>query len=316
MSYQVLHTKSLRHQQGVAVIVALFIVALVAAMSYFMISALERDTERTTLIVREAQAELAAQGAILWAMNSLKQNWERQQPNQLIDKMPLQSPLIESNGFRIQATIEDMQGRYNINNLAENVAMNEFVRLLQVTNPSLSRDQAIDIFESVMVWLNQDLPHQQLNEYYFSRPIPYQNAGRKMMIVTELSMIKGITPAIYTALSPYLSTLPQVTKINVQTAPVPVLMALGTEVTKAVANQIVLQRQSQPFVTVDMFSNLDVVKNHHVPLDQVGVTSSYFLVRTEVKIEDQRLVIDTLLVRTVKDKKAKVTIIWQSKGAQ
>src|SRR5258708_1218566 len=103
------------HQQGVVIVVALFIVALVATMAYVMMARLERDTRCTTLILRDTQAEFYAQGSIAWAMDQLRNNWEKQKPNQLVDITPITSPVMNENGYRIVSTIYDMQARYNLN---------------------------------------------------------------------------------------------------------------------------------------------------------------------------------------------------------
>lgn len=316
MSYLSLRqNKSLQKQQGVAIIVALFIVALVATMAYLMMTSLQRDTERTDLIVRNTQAEMSAQGSILWAMNTLQSNWEKQQPKRMIDRMPVTSPIDTVNGFQVHSTIEDMQGRFNINNLANNVGLNEFVRLLQVIDPELNQEKAMAIMQAVIVWVSRGAPNHDYNEFYFAQAVPYRNAGRIMQTIAEFSMIKGITPKLYRSLLPYLSALPESTKMNVQTALAPVLMTLSPSMTTEMANQLILMRATQPFVSVDDFMNLDVIKNNHIATDQITTTSSYFLVTTEVKIEDQRLVIYTLMQRVTKDKKAKVNILWQSKGS-
>jgi len=41
--------RSLKRQQGVVIVIALFVVGLVATMSYVMLARLARDTERTAL---------------------------------------------------------------------------------------------------------------------------------------------------------------------------------------------------------------------------------------------------------------------------
>src|SRR5262245_19487824 len=95
--------RSLRRQQGVVLVVALFIVALVATMAYVMMIRLERDTHRTTLLLRNMQAEFYAQGTIDWAKETLRTNWLKQQgkQNTLVDITPIQSPVQEINGYKI-----------------------------------------------------------------------------------------------------------------------------------------------------------------------------------------------------------------------
>lgn len=59
-------------QQGVAIIMALFIMALVATMAYAMMARLDRDIGRTDLMLKEMQAVYYAQASVAWAMDQLK----------------------------------------------------------------------------------------------------------------------------------------------------------------------------------------------------------------------------------------------------
>ena len=117
---------SLKRQQGVVIVVALFIVALVATMAYMMMSRFSRDTLRTSLILRNTQAEFYARGSIVWAIDQLRTNWEKRKPNQIVDVMPVKSPVIDVNGYKISSTIYDMQARFNLNNLNNANAQKRF----------------------------------------------------------------------------------------------------------------------------------------------------------------------------------------------
>ncbi|MBV9575373.1 MAG: general secretion pathway protein GspK, partial [Gammaproteobacteria bacterium] len=99
------------------IVIALFIVALAATMAYVMMSRLERDTRRTSLLLHYTQANFYAQGSIVWAMDQLRNNWERQKTNKLVDEIPIKSPENVMNGYKISSTIYDMQSRFNLNNL-------------------------------------------------------------------------------------------------------------------------------------------------------------------------------------------------------
>lgn len=308
------HPPSLQRQRGVVIVVALFIVALVAAMSYLMMARLERDTRRTTLILRHTQAELYAQGSVLWARDVLRQNWENQQAERLIDKMPLTSPAENVNGYHIQSTITDLQGNFNINNLAQTNAQPSFKRLILVLNPNLSDGQAVTLTKAVADWVTPGLKQTTFDQYYLSRPEPYRAPHHAMASVTELRLVKGITPAIYTALLPHISALPAVTPINVQTASIPALLTIDPKMTIDAAKALVALRQQKAFTTAQTFLESDVGKNNHIKSDQITVVSHYFLVETTVSIEQQQLVTYTILQRVAQDNKAKVNVIWQSKG--
>lgn len=303
-----------RKQQGVVIIVALFIVALVATMAYIMMSRLVRDTRQTTLIMRNIQAEDYAQGSIAWARDHLKNNIERQKPKQLVDAASMESPVKEMNGYKIASKIEDLQARYNLNNLTDPTAQLDFTRLIRAVVPTMSPEQALELARAIGDWIMPITAENQYAKYYLALPSPYRAAHRAMQSISELRLVKGVTPAIYQALEPYIATLPGTTMINLQTALAPVLMTLSPEMTIESAKAIEAIRKSGLITSTEAFYNLDVVKNNHLPANKLTATSTYFLVQTDVIIENQHLLLYTVLERKMNGNQATVSIVYQSKG--
>lgn len=301
-------------QQGVVIVVALFIVALVATMSYVMMARLERDTRRTTLLVRDTQAALYAQGSIAWAMDQLRDNWAKRKPNQLVDNTPIQSPENEANGYRIKSTIYDMQARFNLNNLADEKGLQCFKRLLKIVDATLTPEQIDNIQRATTDWILPGANQNQFGRYYAELSQPYRAAHRPMVSASELRLVKGIDAKLLTALQPYITALPENTLINVQSAPPIILMMLSENMDLSAAKGVELLRSTTPFTSNQAFLNVDIVKNHQIKSDQITVTSRYFLVETEVAVDNQRTVLYTLLKRLEQGKKASILILWQSKG--
>lgn len=310
------HLQCLSHkrQEGVVIVIALFIVALIATMAYFMMSRLERDTQRTRLILRNVQAELYAQGSIAWAQDQLRDDWEKQKPNQLIDVTPIQSPVDEEKGYKIKSTIYDMQARYNLNNLINATSQDDFRRLLQALDPNLSEEKARDITRAVVDWISPNAQQNEFSHYYLTLPLAYRAAHRPMLSVSELRLVKGMTSALFAALEPYVTTLPEATVVNIQAALAPVFVTLSSHLSLETGKAIEQIRSQTSFVSTDYFVNLDIIKNHPIDQQKITVVSHYFLVETTVAIEKQQLVLYTLLERMIKDKKTIIQTLWQSKG--
>lgn len=306
--------KSLKRQQGVVIVVALFFVALVATISYLMMARLERDTRRTSLLLRNTQAEFYAQGSIDWAKAQLRDNFNNQKPNQPVDKMPLKSAENEVQGYRIVSVINDMQARLNLNHVMNAEGQADFKRLVHVVVPNLDANQITTLQLSLLDWV---MPGDSMNEkgkYYLTLSPPYRAAHRMMVSASELQLIEGMTPTLYAALAPYIAALPTVAPVNVQTASAAVLASLSESMTLETGKAIEQIRQQQNFPTIDAFLNLDIMKNHKISADKITILSQYFLVETTVKIEKQKVVLYTLLERIGKDGKSTVNVVWQSKG--
>lgn len=301
-------------EQGVVLVLALFIVTLVAALAYHMMSRQERDTFRTSLIINNVAQEMTAKGSVAWAVIQLIENWEQQKPNQLVDRMPVRSPTDTVNGYQVYSIINDMQARFNLNNLIDVKMQDSFKLLLKAVAPDLSLDDATKLTNNIVNWINPAAAQSDLDKYYAGLSPPYRSAHALMTMSSELQLVKDVSLKLYQALQPYIIALPQMTKINVETAEIPVLMSLSPTITAEKAGEIVSARNQTPLVSTDAFANLDFVKDANIAATMITTTSNYFLVETHVQKGEQDLVVYTLLVRKTNEKKAIVNIVWESKG--
>lgn len=305
--------KSLKRQQGVVIVVALFFVALVVTMAALMYSRLERDTRRTHLLLRNTQAEFYAQGSIAWAMDQLRIDAEKQKPDIRVDAIPIQSPVNEMNGYKVFSVINDMQARFNLNNLTNVESQKDFIRLLKLVDPQVTDQQAQEITLAIVDWIIPGQQQNEFNKYYMSLSPPYRAAHRVMVSASELRLIKGVTSALYQALEPYVTALPIATSlVNVQTAKAPVFAALSPTMTLETGLALEKAMTKTIITSTQGFLNLDLVKNHHIPADKITVVSHYFLVETVVAVEGQRIVLYTLLERP--ENSNSINVIWQSKS--
>lgn len=302
-------------QQGVVIIIALFVVALVATMSYVMMARLSRDTRATTLIVENASAELFAQGSVAWAIDALGANAKAQTKGALTDKMPLVSDVQTINGYRVSSTIYDMQARFNINNLTSPDTKEAFLVMLKALVPTLSAEKAKSLTDAIADWI-APVKENQMSQYYESLQPPYRPAHRAMVSISELALVKGMTPAIFAVIAPSVTALPVPTAININTAEWPVLMTIGKNMTPVLAQSIVAIRKQTPFLETSKLLEIPSLKQANITAvdTAITVTSSYFLLETNVEIENNRTVLYTLLERVAGQANAPVSILWQSKG--
>ncbi len=295
-------------------IVALFVMSLVAAAAVAMIVRAHIDTRRTELLLNADQATLYAQGSVNWAIDQLNRDWEQQKPSQLIDRTPIHSKTDHFNGYQVESTIEDMQAYFNINNLQAIEYQDDFVRLLQTVNPQIETETAKEITLAVRDWITPIIKNSGLDKYYTGLNPPYRAPHHLMVSISELRLIKGITPDLFNRLSPYVAALPDTTPINFNSAPALVFMSLSATLTIEAANAIAVYRQKSPFIELQKFLDFDIVKNNPIPPGKLTATSSYFLVKTNVTVGQQRIILYTLLVRTAQETKSRVAILWQTKG--
>lgn len=310
------HTNAIpfRKQIGSAIIVALFVVALVAAAAIAMITRIQQDTRRAELILNSNQAYFYAQGSIAWAMDQLINDWKNQQPQQVIDKTPITSPSKKMDNATITSTIYDAQGLFNLNNLADASYRENFMRLIKAVSPKTNTKDIQNIIVATVDWIASNGKPGSLDEYYSKQVPAYRSPHQLMTSPSELRLVKGMTAELFSLLSPFVTALPTTTQININNAPLPVLMSLSPSLNLDSAKAIDAFRKQKPFAPLQNFLNFDVVKNNSFKENQTTITSQYFLVKTNINIGDQNITLYTLMLREIKNSRAVVTLLWQSKG--
>ena len=108
------------------------------------------------------------------------------------------------------------------------------IRLLQALNEaSLPLDEAMALTEAISDFIDPDTNRRrdgaEANEYRYA-DYPYLPANRALASVSELRSVRGMTPEIYEALVPLVTVWPERnTRLNILTAPLPVLRTLNAD---------------------------------------------------------------------------------------
>lgn len=304
---------SIHSQRGTAIIVALFITALVATAAIAMIEHLRIDTRRTELILNNNQANLLAQGSIVWAMDQLINDFKLKQPTKIVDRTPIISPKNKMNGADISSIIEDAQGKLNLNNLVDAAYQPVLTQLIQLIEPDINMITAQTITKGVVDWITPGLHNTAFDQAYAKNNPPYRAPHRAMVSVSELLLIKGMTPKLYARLEPYVTALPDKTQININSAPIPVIMSFSPAIKLDMAKAFDAFRHQSPLTNLDMLGNFPDIKNSPMS-SNLTLISDYFLVQTHVTIGSQHITLNTLMMRYLKNSQPAVKIVWQSKG--
>lgn len=303
----------LSKQSGAAIIVALFVTALVAIAAIAMIERLRIDLHRTKLLFNDNRANLVAEGSIAWAKEQLNKNWREKKPNSIVDLTPITSPEEKMDDAIIQGVIFDPEGLFNLNNLSNIDHVVALASLIRAIDPEIATETAKNIALAVRDWISP-AGKTGYDDFYAKQNPPYRAPHRPMSSVSELRLVKGMTAKLYHSLAPFMTALPEVTRINVNNAPAPVLMTLNPNMTLESARAIENYRKKTPFQTTQQFLQYDVVKNNPIPEAKISVISNYFLVKTNVKVSNQETIRYTLLHRVIKNSEPYEIILWQSKG--
>lgn len=166
----------------------------------------------------------------------------------------------------------------------QQVAIARFVLLLRALN--------IDpgIVPAILDWLDADsetrFPNGAEDPYYTDLKTPYRAANRPLVDPSELLLVRGVTPAIYARLRPFVVVLDGSDAINLNTAPTEVLMSLAPGIDRSTAELILKARAAQPFQTPTALGSSTLLAGR--PLAELGLStaSANFELVTQIGGED------------------------------
>jgi general secretion pathway protein K len=298
-------------QRGVALITALLVVAIATVAAVEIVSRQHLDIRRAQNAFSRDQAYSMALGAEAGALALLKADLFMGTTVDSLNEGWAQPVLLpDVQGARLSLQLEDLQGRFNLNNLvglpqnnpqqaANNLQYKRFRTLLE--NVAAENPDAIDgaqfnpdhLIFALIDWMDPDfLPAPgeagAEDDYYLGLERPYRTSGQPLASPSELMLIKGFTPDFYRALAPYVTALPtqgQPTPINVNTAKPQVLRMLDRRIDPDAAEALAKQAAERPWDKVSGgFLAESTVSGLGIDPQGLGVNSEYFLANSAVSL--------------------------------
>lgn len=245
-----------RRQRGIALLMAVLVVAIATLIATNLFWTTSVDVQRTENLLLKDQTREYCLGGEAFVTLVLEDDARSDGPagiDTLAEDWAVGSPLYNGNvreplvlpfdlgtgtGF-----IEDMQGRFNLNNLVDStgkpreVFVEQFTRLLQALEMETPPDPglAAALTDRIVDWIDAGTEpglSGAEDDVYTSRPVPHRAANFWFVSPSELLAIEGMTPELYTALEPHVAALPPLdsgkpTTLNVNTATSVVIASLG-----------------------------------------------------------------------------------------
>ncbi|MBM2853734.1 MAG: Type secretion system protein [Steroidobacteraceae bacterium] len=289
-------------QRGVALIMAIVMVAIATVLAVRIGTRASLDMRRTAGLIALDQAWHVALGAEAWAAEVLRKDREDSETDHPGERWAQPIPPLPVDGGTVRGALEDMQGRFNLNNLLmDNGTVNEsavqrFERLLE----KAGADQR---WARIMAdWLDSDtvpgFPDGAEDGNYLSQNPPYRSANGPVTTITELMALPGMTLEEYLRIRPYVAAVPLGTKINLCTASAPILAALvegGTDFGDT--DSLLANRRAGCFPTIEdvkaTLSNEDFLALQPA----ISESSDWFRAVTAVSIGTSELTLYSLIER-------------------
>lgn len=285
-------------QAGTALITAILVVAIATAIAASLTWELFLDQRRAFGRVAVDQGLMYSLGAESWARQVLRDDAEDNQVDHPGEGWAMQIMPLPIEGGQIQGRIEDLQGRFNLNNLIDSAgatdpaAVEGFRRLLAAL------DLDVRLADRMADWIDRDVepnfPDGAEDGEYLSRQPPFRTANRPVTSISEVLLVyPELGRSGYATLRPYITALPRGTLVNINTALPEVLLTASESLGFREAERIVGDRPNDGWDSLEQLGDL-------IPTEArgaLGISSNWFRLAVRVDIGTQRFTMYSLLHR-------------------
>lgn len=286
-------------QAGIALLAAILITLTATAVIVSITHEEAFAIRKTSRILLLDRARLYALGLEDWAQIFLQQDRKDTVIDHLGEDWAISIPGLPIEGGLLSGFIEDEQARFNINNLLVSEEwVNRFRRLCN------NLDIDTTFVPALMDWIDEDFEVRYpdgAEEHYET----YRVANRAMVDISELMLVKHVTPEIFDRLKPYITALPTTTDLNVNTISETVFLSLGENLD---ADSFKQEREKEEFSSIQNF-----IERLQIPIEESGlsVSTEYFHAYGLVNQSDLVFNLATLLHR---DENGTMRVIKRSLG--
>ncbi|PLR30997.1 type II secretion system protein K [Chimaeribacter californicus] len=307
----------MKSQRGVALIVVMLLLAVMAALAGEMAVRFTTSVKRASYQQDNLQLMAMIHSAEQFAAENLLQDLKDNPKFQSTDHYWAQpQKMALSAGLAIEWQVRDDQACFNLNSLGntptenqEDMPYNQQVFESLLLMNGVTKAQAGIIIDSIADYIDSDTLVRSAgaeDDYYLREKPPRLTANQPFFSVSELSQIKGMSPKLYQALQAQLCALPSTQqRININTLTEqqgPLLSALSLEQFSAEeAIKLLAKRPKMGWVSLTQFyTQLDnqfpATDKNWAPLNSLlAVTSRYFSITSTASDDDQQLTLSSRL---------------------
>lgn len=306
------------NQKGMALLAMLILSGILMLVMTGIFYRHQLDLAQVHRIYTGEQAALLALSGESWATRILRDDARNTDVDSLEEDWAQAIPPLPVEGGILTGCLFDLQSRFNINNLANytserweqelgNISSSNIDTYLNIL--ALQELNSEDSRAAVVIdWMDADSDliaggSAEDPEYQAMQP-PRLAANQIMVSLDEVAGLAEYSAAELVKLRPYITALPTVTPININTAPEEVLFALMPFVDDWLIEEVVLNR---PFEDVQSFyefvaetsSYLSVAEvSNQLPSALVSTDTDFFGLAAEVSIGGVRIRLESEIYRT------------------
>jgi len=273
-------------QRGVAIVLAMGVVALAAMAAAAIIVSQSTWARQVELTTEHIQARAVLLAGADWARALLSDDRRLGNVDHLGEPWALKLPPLPVENGELLGQIEDQQGAFNLNNLVTQGKIN-VAQLAHFRNLLATLGLPDELADALADWIDEDGQPQPRDgaedAYYLALEPPYVAANRPLIDVAELALVRGFDDNVRARLRPYITALPGLTAVNVNTAPAEVIAAVIDGLDLSGAQLLVAQRDRAYYRSSDDFLRR-LPRGAEAAAGDVGVGSDYFMATLRVTI--------------------------------
>ncbi len=300
-----------RTHQGAALLMAMLVAALVAVV----VVALAADQQRWLADVAhrrdQVQAQSLALAGIQWARQIVREDARAGPLDHLGEPWSLSLPATPIANGTIEGRIEDAQGRLNLNALARddpaaNIDRARLARLFA------GKGLAPALLDAIGDWIDPDaVPRASGAEdaAYASATSPSLAANAPLVRPAEISAVRGVGGTAYATIAPFVTALPAIAPLNVNTAAPDVLTAALPDLRGDAIAAVLADRARAPYTSVSNFRSRLPMGVAFADEAGFGVTSNYFIVTVTSRQGEAIAQARALLKR---EARTSPVVLWQT----
>ncbi len=242
------HKSSLHNQRGAALLITLLIVSILTGLAVDFAYEVYIGTSALSNWSNAQKASLVAKSGQALASNLLKEMKELPPTSKSEVLLPIEKSFGENTILTVK--LEDEEAKFNVNSIIYSDGRTNPDVLTSLQNLFKSLNINPNVAEYIADWIDTDnTPHQHVSD-------SEDNAKNALLwSIEELKFIKGIDKETFDKISPYLTVYGS-GKININTAKLPVLYSLSSDMNEQLAKEIIDSRESMPFENTDIIGNI------------------------------------------------------------
>ena len=289
-------------QRGAALMIVLLVVTIATALSVGIAKNQYRAIVKGSHQLDRLQAYFYARGGEEIARQLLYQDFQdRPGQDDLSEEWAASDLRFEFELGEVEVLIEDMQGRFNLNDFVVEAGANSvLVQKLSLMTAQIGLDPSwLDDLKDFADVDAETRPAGAEDYFYLGLDKPYRTSAQPLQDLSEIRLLRSMTKEGYDRLSAVMAVLPATaTPLNINTAEPLVLQSIAPDLTLDQAQSLVETRlQNEGYASVEEFLQQPELAGMAIKPDGLGVQSSFFRAKIRARYGEQIVFLTSLAFR-------------------